>query len=621
MLYLKTASGYIWESRDEGVTWLPFRSVSGSVTKTPFTQPVEPVLNVQLPGGEEVTRVMEHPFRRSEYFALGFNLYRSVDRGATWTNLTGDAMGSTIGPWQMALAISPTRPDTVIVGNAFGLWKSADNGLTWNGLNHNLPNFPAGKLIYPPSSKRFIGFYAEKFGVVETRGSLDSHWRKPTTKTPAYLSLKELNKRYEKDAFRVSPYPLDTPSGFSLSYRVLIDGIPVTEDLTACGVSKCVNPEMHYISAFSGGMGKKYSYLGTSDGFVWVSQDHGLSWSKSYGRSMTDSPVISLFAYPMQSEIAVLILGHKSRKRVLYTVDGGAYWNDLTGDLPKGRLSALVVDLSTDALYVSGDSGVFYVVSNLTEPLVEVKWKPLGVLPASVKDILLDEVTDRLYAVVDGYGVFTAKTPVIPDGFRILNAADFTRRETAPGGLLTVFGKTPERITIDGRVAPLLFSDGMETQVQVPYNVSGKAISLTLSTKQENLKILYPLRETSPAIFVDRGNPLVLDAVTSQSIEARHPAIAGSRILVLATGLGAVKPAWPTGVAGPSDFSPAVVKTVKAYLGDVLLDVKSAVLASGYIGMYVVEIEIPLLVKTGVEKLSLEIDGVRSNRVQIHTRY
>ena len=401
---------------------------------------------------------------------------------------------------------------------------------------------------------------------------------------------------------------------------VLIDGIPVTIDLTACGVGECDIPEMHYISAFSGGVGEAYFYLGTSDGFVWTSQDRGLSWSKSYERLMPDSPVVSLFANPNRSEVAVMVLGHKSRKRVLYTVDGGVYWNDLTGNLPKGQLSSLAVDLSTDALYVAGDSGVFYTVFDLTDPSVVVKWKPLGKLPTSVQDVLLDEVTDRLYVVVDGYGVFTTKTPVISDDFRILNAADLTRRETAPGGLLTVFGKTPERVTIDGSVAPLLFSDGMETQIQVPYNVHGKTISLMLSTESESREMIYPLTENSPAIFVDRGSPMVLDAATNRSIEARHPAIAGSRILVLATGLGTVEPAWPTGVPGPSDASPVVLKPVKAYLGDVLLDVKSAVLASGYIGMYVIELEVPLLAEIGVMELSLEISGVRSNRVRIHIR-
>ena len=59
---------------------------------------------------------------------------------------------------------------------------------------------------------------------------------------------------------------------------------------------------------------------------------------------------------------------------------------------------------------------------------------------------------------------------------------------------------------------------------------------------------------------------MVLDADAGVLLDAMRPARSGSRIQILATGLGRVRPEWPTGLAAPLDNPPRVVADVRLYL-------------------------------------------------------
>jgi uncharacterized protein (TIGR03437 family) len=127
------------------------------------------------------------------------------------------------------------------------------------------------------------------------------------------------------------------------------------------------------------------------------------------------------------------------------------------------------------------------------------------------------------------------------------------------------------------------------------------------------------LQQASPAIFLDRdGAPMVLDAESGVMLDALTPARSGNRIQVLAAGMGRVRPEWPAGVAAPLDSPPAVVAKVRAWLDRNPVDVTRAVLAPGYIGFYLIEIELPKIVNYGPAELYIEADGRESNRVRLY---
>jgi uncharacterized protein (TIGR03437 family) len=168
-------------------------------------------------------------------------------------------------------------------------------------------------------------------------------------------------------------------------------------------------------------------------------------------------------------------------------------------------------------------------------------------------------------------------------------------------------------------VVPVLDASSTASQIQVPFEAKGNTFSLSLEAAAGRMIVGLPLQTVSPAIFVDpEGTPLILDADSGVLLDASKPAHSNTRIQILATGLGLVKPDWPTGMAAPRTDPPRVVATVHAYLDRIPVDVTQASLAPGYIGFYLIEVQLPKIVNAGPAELSVEAEGQQSNRVRLY---
>ena len=91
-----------------------------------------------------------------------------------------------------------------------------------------------------------------------------------------------------------------------------------------------------------------------------------------------------------------------------------------------------------------------------------------------------------------------------------------------------------------------------------------------------------PLVSAAPAIQLDPrdGAPLLLDADNGVLLDAMHPAHSHARIQILATGLGQVQPAWPTGLPAPADIPHTVAAPVRALLDRAPVQVTRAILCA-----------------------------------------
>jgi uncharacterized protein (TIGR03437 family) len=58
--------------------------------------------------------------------------------------------------------------------------------------------------------------------------------------------------------------------------------------------------------------------------------------------------------------------------------------------------------------------------------------------------------------------------------------------------------------------------------------------------------------------------------------------------------------------------------TVTAFLDGRPIDVERAVLAPGYVGYYLVELQIPAIVNRGASELRIVMNGAESNRVKLY---
>jgi uncharacterized protein (TIGR03437 family) len=199
----------------------------------------------------------------------------------------------------------------------------------------------------------------------------------------------------------------------------------------------------------------------------------------------------------------------------------------------------------------------------------------------------------------------------------VLTAADQPDESAAPGVLLHVQGSGLSRVRSDASDLAVVTTTASSAQVQVPFGASGSTLALTVDSAAGQSKLSLPLRAAAPSILVDGdGLPIVVDASSGLTLDARNMARPGTRIQVFASGLGKVDPEWRAGVPAPDD-PPVVTALVTARLEGNSVEVTKATLAPGYVGLYLVEVQLPGLVNAGAADFSLVVNGEPSNHVKI----
>ena len=591
-LYAALQDGTEWVSEDTGLAWARTESDPGEVRAALDQQPT----------GAGSALLLRNPYRAGVAYALGEHLYRSDDGGGVWTNLTAIGSDSVIGRWQAVLAISPTEPELIVVGNSMGLWKSYDAGTTWASLNAGLPNFPAAR-FHTDSTSTAPTLQTSQLGTLDLVRTPDgSVWRVSATPESGRAILPA-----ERPQAQAAP-PL-LPQGYEVSHRVWKDGEPISGDLTECrGGPECGSHSITAL-ALNGRL-----WAGTSNGRLWVSGDAGSTWSLTW-TDPEEGAVGSLWADPDMPTTALALAGG----RVLRSTNGGTSWFDISADLPESEWTAVEGHSSTGIAFAAGPLGVYYSQVDLSQPGPAGAWARIGGnLPVGViGDLALDPLRGRLYAALPGYGVYWTRMPHVEQALRVLSAADLAARPAAPGSLLTVLGARAMRARADGRPAPILDSGADRTQLQVPFAVEGRSLQLQLDSNGTSHVVNLPLQAVSPAVFVVSGEPLILDAGTGALVSWNQPARPGGNILVMATGLGEVDPPWPAGVPSREVDPPRALARVEASVGDSAVEVLGAHLAPGYVGIYIVEVAIPTDTTPGGMRLYLQADGKRSNEVDL----
>lgn len=573
MLYAKTASGRIFQTKD----FEQWQLVTDSKVNVPAEeQPAS--------GAPETKFKVAMAAASGRLYGVGHDVYRSDDSGESWINLTSFKGACLLGTGLTSVAASPSDPDDVTVASSTGVWRSVDAGLSWTGLNEFLPNLPSGHLLGLPGGTRGVRLSL-------ANGSGEIEWA-PGEKT-AWKLVTAADVQREQNL------------------KSALSGV-LNRTITAIATAK------------------DYIYAGDIDGRLRVSSDAGVSWSAASRQGETGK-IESIWVDTNDPRVAVAVLSARAGAApnagkptyVLRTMNGGDFWDDITGNLPDAASAhGVTADRTSGAIYVATDAGVFFTATDLGSAGTPTSWTSLSdKLPAAAAtDIKLDAGGNQIYVALDGYGVYTAIAPHRLLDPAVVSAADYSNRATAPGALLSVLGARVESAKSgDDVVAPVLDASGSASQIQVPFSAKGSSVSLSLDAGTGPLTFQIPLKTVSPAIFVDpEGTPLIMDASNGVLLDAGKPAHANSRIQVLATGLGQVKPDWPTGLQAPATDPPQVVAQVHAYLDGSPVEVTRATLAPEYVGFYLIEIQIPRITNTGATELYIEAEGQQSNRVRLY---
>jgi uncharacterized protein (TIGR03437 family) len=502
-------------------------------------------------------------------YAAGQYAYRSEDAGASWTNLTAVRAESILGDSLTDVSVSPANPDDVVFAGATGLWRSLDGGVTWVGLNDQLPNLPLKRLLPMSGTDPAVR--------IAVNGTQEARWQPRQKKNWVRFDSQELAREAQARAQA------------SASLGADVTALARAADTT---------------------------YAGTADGKLFVSTANVLGWRASPDAS-APAGIERIVVDPSYGPFAVAITASRGRGRILRTVNGGLFWDDVTANLPPGAVTGVAVDRSTGVVYVASKNGVFITYTDTYAAGPATQWTLLR--EGAAVDVALDAESNQLYVGFEGTGVMATMAPHRLRAPRVVSAADRKPRAVAPGALLSVIGARVETGRAGDRPVKVLSSNDAASEVQLPFELAGDGVLLSFESAAGRFQVGFPVLEASPGIFVDPdGTPLITDAGTGLVLDPASPARSGMRLQILATGLGRVTPEWPAGVAARLEDPPRVAAPVHVYLNHERLPVTSATLAPGYAGLYVVEVQLPSIVDRGTSELYIELGQASSNRVRLY---
>ena len=229
----------------------------------------------------------------------------------------------------------------------------------------------------------------------------------------------------------------------------------------------------------------------------------------------------------------------------------------------------------------------------------------------------------------------TASGPPVMTSSTIVGTSSYKSGGAAPGETLAILGANlgpvggvwapaganlptslgASSVTFDNAAVPLYFSSDRGVIVQAPTTLTAGATTSIKVTSSFGTSLAVPLTivPARPGIYTyESGGKGQAKAINQDgtpngdgSLKGSVPAPAGSVLQVFASGLGAVDPTIPTGTVAPASPLSRVTLPVTATIGGQSARVSYAGAAPGLVGMYQVNVLVPIGVPSGANRLVL----------------
>ncbi|MBU6367017.1 MAG: hypothetical protein KJT01_12470 [Gemmatimonadetes bacterium] len=392
------------------------------------------------------------PSNASTILVAGVRAYRSTDGGGWFTE-----MAATVHVDWHALVFHPANPRRVYGGNDGGIFVSGDGGLTWasrnagvsatlwypgiavhptlpgavlGGLQDNGTNYSGGRVVFEGvtgGDGGFTAFHPTNPDVIWTEcqkgGFYGCLWKTTlnpatgvaTTDGTAGSALYQAST--DLDTFRalfIPPIAVGPRAASAAGYRLYAashrlftsdnEGVswnPPTDDLTKGGSAG--------ITAIAVAPGDAtVVYVGTSDGNVRRSTDAGDTFAAA-SASLPAAYIgdIAVASNDPRHALAT-VQSYTTGIQLWATLDGGATWGNVTGNLPPVPARAVLRIPGSTRTFVGTAAGAFVAELPLTAPLTPPTWARVAGLPASVvvTDLVYQASTQTVVAATYGRGLW-----------------------------------------------------------------------------------------------------------------------------------------------------------------------------------------------------------------------
>jgi len=280
-----------------------------------------------------------HPTTPATVYRGTIQLFRSLNGGSTWTNLTND-WGDTQKVHQDThiLLMNPTNGNEFYVGCDGGVWKTADGGASFTNLNANLnltQFYAVG--IHPTNDDIITGGAQDNSSLARTASDT---WDVQEVTGDGFVSQID---PVTPDYVYITSYPYGNyPSLYRSATGVLgaFGAVPTT-GITSTSRIEWVTPYDH-APGVSGTL-----FLGTYR--MYKTTNRGTTWSPVGPADMTSGSG-DIYTVNVCRTNGQYIYAGTSDSRVWQSVDGGSNWGELTGGLPARVINDIDADPTAPAI-------------------------------------------------------------------------------------------------------------------------------------------------------------------------------------------------------------------------------------------------------------------------------
>jgi uncharacterized protein (TIGR03437 family) len=222
----------------------------------------------------------------------------------------------------------------------------------------------------------------------------------------------------------------------------------------------------------------------------------------------------------------------------------------------------------------------------------------------------------------------------------VVNGASFSSGGIVPGEIATVFGANlttgtginlasalplattllSVQVMVNGTAAPIFAVDNVNGQeqinFQVPYEVAGQATATlqVVNNGSPGNTLTVPVMPAQPGIFTYTIGTTNFGAILHASYQLANtsaPATGGETVLIYCTGLGTVSPTPSDGASAAGSATTTLTPTVT--IGGATAAIAYSGLAPGFVGLYQINVQVPMGLSSGNQPVVITIGGVQSS--------